>query len=75
MADEIDRAQAREQLDRELAIKAQLDRGKTEGLSECCDCSHPISEARREAGARWCVPCQNGIEAEAKRRTARGCFA
>ena len=73
MADEIDRAQAREQLDRDLCIQHQA-RKQLPGLPECIECGGPISDIRQDLGARFCVPCQQGVEAEAKRRTSRCCL-
>lgn len=70
MADQIDRAQERELLDRELAIQQQT-RPRPIGLAACQECDEPISDARRGNGARRCVPCQADAEAEAKKRTAR----
>ncbi len=71
MSNLIDRAQEREQLDRDLALKEQGQRMKTEGLTECLECEKPISDLRRELGARFCVEHQAAVEAEAKRRRAR----
>jgi RNA polymerase-binding transcription factor DksA len=70
VANLIDRAQEREQLDRELALQAQASR-KTEGLANCEVCGAPISALRRGMGARLCVADQSWVEAEAKRRMAR----
>ena len=73
MADDIDRAQAREQLDRDLCIRKQTV-PRLPGLSHCEECGGGITDIRQELGARFCVRCQEGIEAEAKRRTVRGCL-
>lgn len=71
MSNLIDSAQEREQLDRDLALREQSRKTST-GLSECDECGAPISDLRKALGARFCVPHQVGVEAEAKRRTARG---
>ena len=70
MSNLMDRAQEREQLDRDLALREQ-GRKKTQGLSACEECGKPISDLRQELGARFCVEHQLGVEAEAKRRTTR----
>ncbi|MHA6163577.1 TraR/DksA C4-type zinc finger protein [Pseudomonas sichuanensis] len=57
-----DRAQALEQLRRDLAIAAARGRGAATGpsLSHCVDCADQIPEARRALGGKTrCVPCQH----------------
>jgi len=65
MADEIDRAQERDEFFRSLA----LGNHKTEGITgisaaECIDCGEPIPRARRMAvpGCCRCVDCQAEFE-------------
>ncbi|MDX9722482.1 MAG: DksA/TraR family C4-type zinc finger protein [Myxococcota bacterium] len=47
--------------------RRQLPRGESALL--CADCEEPIPERRREAmpGVRFCAPCQNERDKEAKR--------
>ena len=71
--DDIERAQLREQQDRDLCIQAQISK-QVPGRPECIECGGPISDIRQDLGARFCVPCQRGVEAEAKRRTSRCCL-
>jgi RNA polymerase-binding transcription factor DksA len=70
MTDVIDRAQEREQLDRDLALKEQR-REKTKGTTHCTDCGAPIASMRQEMGATRCVAHQAALEADARKRTAR----
>ena len=72
MADDIDRAQEREQIDRDLCVRKLTERRRWPRA--ICECGKHISSVRQELGARFCVECQQGIEAEAKRRTVRGCL-
>lgn len=72
MADAIDRAQEREQLDRELALEQHAQRAR-EGLAFCVECDEGISDVRRALGARRCVACQESFESEERRRVLRGC--
>jgi hypothetical protein len=58
VADEIDAAQAREQMDRELAIAAVLKRQPQGPGAERCRCGEAISELRQRLGAVRCVDCQ-----------------
>ncbi|KXG79236.1 TraR/DksA C4-type zinc finger protein [Pseudomonas mosselii] len=56
-----DRAQALEQLRRDLAIAAVRGRRVATGpsLTHCTDCGDEIAEARRALGGmRRCIPCQ-----------------
>ncbi|KFN42324.1 hypothetical protein N789_14125 [Arenimonas oryziterrae DSM 21050 = YC6267] len=72
MGDSIDRAQDREQLDREFALRDQLNRQRV-GLCECEECGDSISPLRRSLGARLCVMHQEAFEAELRKRGARTC--
>jgi phage/conjugal plasmid C-4 type zinc finger TraR family protein len=70
MADEADRAQAREQeiLDDALgAVRRKMQRGK--GTAECRECGDRIPAARRKAipGVELCVGCQELLEKRTKR--------
>ena len=58
--DEIDRGQEREQLDRELALRAVLDRAKECGDGFCADCGVAIDPRRLaiKPRAECCVDCQ-----------------
>lgn len=75
MVDVFERAQEREQEDRDIAIQAELKRGiETEqpdeenGIRYCLDCGDPIPNKRLEArpDAVRCVECQN-IKAKRER--------
>lgn len=60
-----DRAQATEQLQRDLEIAAALATARSTGPSreECRDCGDEIPEARRALGGMTrCVPCQTTFE-------------
>lgn len=65
MADWVDRAQAREELHRELALTAQLAAAGPAGpsLTHCATCDGEIP-AKRQAlgGITRCVPCQTTFE-------------
>lgn len=75
MTDLIDLAQAREQLDRDMAIKAArgpfalLGETNLYTATECLDCGETIPEARREAipGVMTCCECQRKQEMRNKR--------
>lgn len=60
MADEIDRAQEREQFDRELALRAVVGI-QGQGRAEC-DCGEAITELRQGLGATRCIDCQTAHE-------------
>lgn len=68
MADEIDRAQQRDEYFRDLAIEEHYRRGIRNagrlGVGECVDCGADIPEARRKAvpGCTRCVTCQEALE-------------
>ncbi|MCM2317951.1 MAG: TraR/DksA C4-type zinc finger protein [Pseudomonas sp.] len=70
MTDWLDRAKEREELERELALKAQRARAdfSAPSLSECQDCDEPIPEARRAlGGVTRCVACQTLFEKSTRR--------
>lgn len=68
MSDEIDRAQARDEFFRDLAIEEHYRRGMRNAgriaVGECVDCGADIPEARRQAipGCTRCVRCQEQQE-------------
>lgn len=64
MSDAIDRAQDREQLDRDLALNAALkSRAEHRGSGRTlCDCGEPISPLRQQLGAERCLECQHAHE-------------
>lgn len=62
MSDEIDKAQEREQLDREQALKAHVLKHNSVGLNACEECDEPISALRRNLGAHRCIDCQQLYE-------------
>jgi len=72
MTDPIERAQEQEQANRDAALE-RLPGQCRPGLTECEECGEPITEIRRQLGARLCVPHQNAVEAEQKKRRARTC--
>lgn len=70
MADEIDRAQARdEELRADALAKWRGSRADSAGAarSTCIHCGEPIPAARRLAvpGVRFCVECQTDLEGSA----------
>jgi RNA polymerase-binding transcription factor DksA len=71
VADEIDAAQQREELDRELALRAALYRAAPKGpAKDTCRCGERISTLRQKLGARLCLDCQAANET--RERVARG---
>lgn len=59
--DEIDLAQARQQLINERALSAHLDKQtRAASRTSCIDCADPIPEPRRQAapGCTRCIDCQ-----------------
>lgn len=65
MADEIDNAQAAEEVLRQVALdRARARLGKGESARFCADCWEEIPEARRRAvlGVRLCVECAEDEE-------------
>lgn len=75
MTDLIDRAQEREQIDRDLAIEAargpfaRLGDTPWETATECLECGEILPEARRQAvpGVMLCCECQRKQELRGKR--------
>ena len=69
MADEIDMAQARIEIDLELAIRAArgVKPAAVESAEECQECGCEIPQQRRDAlpGVQTCVDC--AVELESKR--------
>lgn len=72
MADEIDRAQEREEQQRADALAEQARRSQTDGVEHefCTECEDPIPPARRVAlpGVELCVECAERIERANKLR-------
>jgi len=68
MADEMDRAQQREQEDRERHIENARRRVSTPSRLTCEECDSPIPAARRIAipGVALCVTCQEIAELKSK---------
>lgn len=65
MGDWVDRAVAREELELERALAAQLARSApaAQSLTRCKDCKGEIPAARRAlGGVSRCVPCQTTFE-------------
>lgn len=65
MPDWVDRAVAREELELERALAAQLSSARPAGpsLTDCADCGDEIPPARRAfGGVTRCLPCQNTFE-------------
>lgn len=60
--DDVDIAQARQELEMSLTLAARKPPG--EGRSHCIDptCLKEISEVRRQLGAQRCVSCQEDYE-------------
>lgn len=67
MSDEIDRAQEREQLDRQLAISAALAGAKLEANGKCHNCNDDV-----KVGEKFCdVYCRNDYDARMRRERQR----
>lgn len=65
MADWVDRALEREELELERALAAQLASTKPSGpsLPECTECGNEIPAKRRAfGGVTRCLPCQTSFE-------------
>ncbi len=64
MADEADRAQAREEEERVAALARHQARVRAAPRLDCIDCGEPIPEPRRRAHpeARRCISCQQEVE-------------
>lgn len=76
--DDIDRAQQREQFDREQAIAAAAapDQAKPlyiDGLPCCCECGAVIPKARLDAlpTAARCIECQGVFDKQQRMRSRR----
>jgi RNA polymerase-binding transcription factor DksA len=67
MADEADHATALQQAEIDALVARHRAKAVAQGRKHCNECGAAISELRRQAGARLCVPCQ--IDAE---RALRG---
>lgn len=70
MTDWLDRAQVREERDRELALDAQRARSRSHlpSLEHCEDCDEAIPEARRAfGGVTRCVSCPTLFEKSNRR--------
>jgi phage/conjugal plasmid C-4 type zinc finger TraR family protein len=71
VSDEIDRAQAREEEMRAIALEEQARRAALigDGAPDCMVCGEPIPEPRRQAlpGVCTCVECQTDIEQALRR--------
>ena len=69
MVDWLDRAQEREERDRELALRTQLASHRSgTSLKFCDDCGEEIPEARRALGGMTrCTPCQTQFEKSNRR--------
>ncbi len=70
MSDDIDLAQAHEEMHRANAIAAAAARTKTQGSAVCIECAEPISPYRQELGADRCIDCQTALEKRAAQRRA-----
>lgn len=65
MPDWVDRAVAREELELERALAAQLASARPAGprLTDCAECGDEIPAARRAfGGVTRCLPCQTTFE-------------
>lgn len=73
--DLVDRAQAREELDRQLALRAHNARlSQAAGSGICLDCREPIDARRLQANpaAVRCTDCQSGQDKRDARYARRG---
>lgn len=55
MADEIDLANDRAEIERDAAISRHVSRTRGPGLDRCAICGEPISDYRKALGAIHCV--------------------
>ena len=64
MADQVDDAQAINDLHLDAALRHHLQRDTPPGRRSCAnlDCGEPISDYRRQHGAQLCLACQDGEE-------------
>lgn len=67
MPDAMDHVQAMNDRHTENALRTHARRERTEGATHCqnLDCGEPIMPARQALGARLCLECQRGEEAQA----------
>lgn len=65
---DLERSEARVELEREQSAKAARSAIARSGNAECADCGEVISEARRQAApfAQRCIDCQRAREREAR---------
>ena len=76
MADDADWASSMAQREIDAAVRAHGDRGASTGAAACIvdGCGEPVSDLRRQMGARLCLACANAAEsAEVHMRTWRRC--
>ena len=62
MADEIDLANERAEIERMAAVSMHLSRPKQQGADRCLLCGEPISDYRQALGAVHCVEHATEIE-------------
>ena len=67
MPDAMDHVQAMNDRHTENALRTHARRERTEATTHCqnLDCAEPIASARQALGARLCLDCQQGEEAQA----------
>lgn len=65
MADEIDLANDRAEIERDAAISRHVSRTRGPGLDRCAICGEPISDYRQALGAIHCV--EHAAELEQRR--------
>jgi hypothetical protein len=65
MADEIDLANERAEIERMAAVSMHAARPQRQGLERCAICDEPISDFRQALGAIHCV--EHATEAERRR--------
>ncbi len=65
MADEIDLANERAEIERAAALSRHAGRQRREGLDRCSICGEPISDFRKALGAIHCV--EHAAELEQRR--------
>jgi Zn finger protein HypA/HybF involved in hydrogenase expression len=62
--DDFERASLHETKDRELRIREQLEKSKTQPATECADCDVELEPHRHEFGT--CIECQTARENRAR---------
>lgn len=62
MADEIDLANDRAEIERDAAISRHVTRARGPGLDRCAICGEPISDYRKALGAIHCVEHAKELE-------------